>query len=304
MKQSVLITGATGMVGKAIVEQCIQQQIEVRYLTTSKSKIGNKSGCKGFYWNPDNNQIDTACFDGVEAIINLAGAPISKPWTRRYKSVVKTSRINSLELLRQVLKKENITIKHLISASAIGVYPHSFTNFYQEDYNGDSSSFLANVVKAWEAAADTFTGPETKVSKIRIGLVLDKDEGVLPKMLTPIKWGLGAPFGTGAQWQSWIHRHDLAKVFLHVFQNGLEGTFNAVAPNPVTNAELVKTIAEVTERPLWLPNIPKGILKLGLGERHELLTDSQRVSCKKIEDSGFAFKYYHIKPALSNLLKA
>ena len=126
----VLITGATVLIGKAIVKQCHKKGIEVHYLTTSKNKISTASNYKGFYWNPKNNEVDSECFVGVDAIINLAGASISKRWTPSYKQQILDSRIQSLELLKSTLANENISVKQIISTSAIGVYPDSLTNYY------------------------------------------------------------------------------------------------------------------------------------------------------------------------------
>ncbi|HLV15027.1 MAG TPA: TIGR01777 family oxidoreductase [Xanthomarina sp.] len=298
----VLITGATGLVGDAIVAQCKKQSISVHYLTTSKEKIQTTENYKGFYWNPAKQEIDKACFEGVDAIINLAGAPISKRWTQSYKQNILNSRLQSLQLLRSTIKKENINIKQLVSASAVGIYSDSIINYYEEGSLDKSSGFLGEVVHSWEKAADEFLDLGILVTKIRIGLVLDSNQGALPEMVKPIKFGVGAAFGTGLQWQSWIHIKDLAKIFVHVLEHELDGVFNAVAPNPVTNKELTKAIARTINKPLWLPNIPKIVMKLVLGEMHVLLFESQRVCSKKIIDSGFNFRYVNLKPALEDLL--
>ena len=299
---TILITGATGLIGQAIVKQCMEQGFTVHYLTTSKSKIENKPNYKGFFWNPKENFIDEACFDGVETIINLAGASIAKRWTSDYKDTIIDSRINTLSLLYEVLSENKHDVKHVISASAIGGYPDSLTNYYEESFSGYSDSFLGQVVKKWEAEADTFKTLDILVSKIRIGLVLDDEEGALPQIVKPTKLGMGAAFGSGEQWQSWIHIKDLAGVFLYVAKQQLGGIYNGVAPNPVTNNELTKAVASTLNRPLILPNIPKFMMKLVLGEMHILLFESQRVSSKKIEDKGFEFQYVNLKPALEDLL--
>ncbi|MFD2550282.1 TIGR01777 family oxidoreductase [Bizionia sediminis] len=298
----VLITGATGLVGKAIVAQCHQQNIVVHYLTTSKDKLENKENYKGFYWNPSNHEIDTACLEGVEVVINLAGATIANRWTAAYKNTILNSRLNTLRLMKQTLENNPHTVSHVISASAIGIYPDSLTNYYDEDTPGVSASFLGQVVEQWEAMTDQFKSLNVLVSKVRIGLVLDAKEGALPQIVKPVKFGAGAAFGSGNQWQSWIHITDLARVFMFVMEQKMPGVFNAVAPNPVTNTELTKAVASVLKKPLFLPNIPKSAMKLVLGEMHILLFESQRVSSKKIEEAGFQFQFVCIKPALQNLL--
>ncbi|MBD0824032.1 TIGR01777 family oxidoreductase [Aestuariibaculum marinum] len=299
----VLITGATGMIGSEIVKHCFKKGIYVNYLTTSKSKIEQNEDYQGFYWNPKTQEIDTQCFEGVDAIIHLAGASISKRWTPCYKKEILSSRRDSTRLLVNSLKGEMHSIKQVISASAIGIYPDSLTNYYEENYKVEDTSFLSKVTQIWESEVDAFSELDIIVSKIRIGLVLSDKGGALKEMLKPVKMGVGAAFGKGTQWQSWIHIHDLAELFLYVLKHQLPGVYNAVAPNPVTNNELIKIIANTVDAPLIMPNIPKVFMKMILGEMHTILFDSQRVSCKKIEDKGFYFKYHHLQPALADLLE-
>ncbi len=300
---TVLITGATGLIGQEIVKQCHKEGIDVHYLTTSKNKLTKEKNYKGFYWNPNTNEIDKNCFEGVSGIINMVGASISKRWTEDYKKIILESRTKTAQLLQDTIRAFNYKIDYVVSASAVGVYPTSLTNYYEEDNTQISPTFLGDVVQAWEAVVDGFEEVGARVAKIRIGLVLAEDGGALPQIVKPIKYGVGAAFGSGKQWQSWIHIQDLAKIFVFAFQNKSEGVFNGVAPNPVSNEELTKTAAKILKRPLILPNIPKFIMKLVLGEMHILLFESQRVSSQKIEDKGFDFTYPNLKPALENLLK-
>ncbi|MFV9550485.1 TIGR01777 family oxidoreductase [Algibacter sp. PT7-4] len=300
----VLITGATGLVGQEIVKLCQESNIKVNYLTTSKSKLIQEENYKGFYWNPKTNEIDTNCFTGVNTIIHLAGATVSKRWTTGYKQEIISSRKNTTALLVNSLKAiNNHDVKQVISASAIGVYPDSLTNYYDQSHTQISASFLGQVVAAWEEAVNAFSILNIAVSKIRIGLVLANNGGALTEIVKPVKFGFGAAFGSGKQWQSWIHIHDLANMFLYVLKYKLKGVYNGVAPNPVTNTELTKTVANVLNKPLFMPNIPKFFMKLILGDMHALLFESQRVSSKKIVDKGFFFKYNYLEPALNSLLK-
>jgi len=298
----ILITGATGLVGQEIVKQCLAQNIHVNYLSTSKSKLKNKPNYKGFYWNPNTGEIDLDCFSDVDAIINLAGATIAKRWTIAYKQEILSSRVNSLQLLNKTIESENISVKHIISASAIGVYPDSLTHYYEEDFNDFDNRFLSKVVTSWEHEVDQFKNLNINVSKIRVGIVLSQKGGALPKLIKPIKLFVGSAFGNGNQWQSWIHIEDLAAMFLFVLSNKIEGVFNGVAPNAVTQKELVKSIAKVVKKPIVLPAVPRFVLKLMLGEMSALVLESQRVSSKKIESLGFSFKYHHLQPALKDLL--
>lgn len=298
----ILITGATGLVGSEIVRLCQEQNIIVNYLTTNKNKIVSEDNYQGFYWNPDAGEIDLSCFKGVTAIINLAGASISKRWTESYKKKVLSSRIDTLRTLKNGIEKIDASnITSFISASAIGIYPNSLANFYTEDEKSVDKSFLGEVVDTWEKEADTFKNFDFKMAKLRIGLVLSADGGALPEMAKPIKYYAGAAFGNGMQWQSWIHISDLARQFLYLIEHELDGTYNGVGPNPVNNTKLVKEIAKVLNRPLFLPNIPRFAMKAILGEMSYLLFASQRVSSKKIEEEGFVFYYPNIFSALKNI---
>ena len=298
----VLITGATGLVGSEITHLCHENGIEVNYLTTSKEKISAKANYQGFYWNPDIGEIDLDCFEGVSAIINLAGASISKRWTSEYKEVILSSRINSLKTLHKGISSiDSSQINSFVSASAIGIYPNSLSAFYDEEETAIDDSFLGEVVAAWEKEINTFATFEFPIAKIRIGLVMSDKGGALPEMVKPIKHYVGAAFGSGSQWQSWIHIGDLARMFLFAVKYNLNGIYNGVGPNPVTNTKLVKEIAKVLEKPLFLPNIPRFAMKGVLGEMSYLLFASQRVSSKKIEEDGFVFEHTNVCRALEEI---
>ncbi|WP_159021348.1 TIGR01777 family oxidoreductase [Formosa sp. L2A11] len=300
----VLITGATGLLGTKIVERCLRKDVSVKYLTTRKEKIVSEKNYQGYYWNPETKEIDTDCFEGVQVIIHLAGGTVSKRWTSSNKKEIIDSRVQSARLLHSALKSlPKHSVAQIISASGISVYPDSLTKYYNEKDTQIDHSFLGEVVKAWEAEVDTFFGLNIKVAKVRIGLVLSTEGGVLPEFKKPIDLGLGAVFGTGEQWQSWVHIDDVVRVFIFLLKYCGEGTFNAVAPNPVTQSELIKAIAKVVDKPMFLPGIPKGVMRLVLGEMHNLMYASQRVSSKKLEDQGFEFKYPNLQPALLELLK-
>ncbi len=298
----VLITGATGLVGQAIVRVLHDQGIAVNYLTTQKDKISHSDTYQGFYWNPNKGKIDLECFKNVGAVINLAGASIAKRWTPVRKKKILSSRINSLRTLYRGMEQVDISLMDsFVSASAIGIYPHSLSKFYDEHETEVDDSFVGEVAQKWEKEVDAFKKFDINVSKVRIGIVLSREGGALPQMAAPIKNFVGAPLGNGDQWQSWIHIEDLAQMFVFILENNLKGTYNAVAPNPVTNAKMTKELARVMDRPLWMPNVPKFVLKMLLGEMSYLLFSSQRVSNKKIEKEGFSFQYPNICVALEEL---
>lgn len=297
----ILITGATGLIGKEIVKLCHEKDFYVHYLTTSKDKLKQEENYRGFYWDPSSGKIDLNCLSGVNAIINLAGAPLSKRWTTAYKKEIIDSRIESIQLLKRTLDKADHQVESFVTASAIGIYPSSYDNYYEEDEPLVENSFLGEVVKKWEDEADTLPANKLSLAKVRIGLVLSKKGGALPAIAKPVKMYVGTAFGDGKQWQSWIHVKDLARLFMFVVENNLNGVYNGVAPNPVSNTKLVKEIADVLTKPLILPNIPKSIMKIILGEMAYVLFASQRVSSKKIEEVGFNFDYRNITLALKDL---
>ncbi|MEM1001882.1 MAG: TIGR01777 family oxidoreductase, partial [Bacteroidota bacterium] len=297
---TILITGATGLVGREIVKLCHSKGIIVHYLTSSRSKLNTEDNYKGFFWDIKSKEIDVACYRGVSAVIHLAGASISKRWTKSYKREVLDSRVESTRLLKESINANNIVIDHFISASAIGIYPSSSMNFYDEDHHKVSDSFLGDVVKQWEDAVDELKAKDRIVSKVRIGLVLSEKGGALPEIVKPVKIGFGAAFGTGEQWQSWIHVEDLAAIVIFILEQGLEGVYNAVAPNPVSNKELTKAVADILNKPLFLPNVPQFMMQLALGEMSMLLFESQRVSSQKLESEGFQFHFPNLRPTLEN----
>jgi len=302
MSNTVLITGATGLVGKALVKKCLQNGFNVHYLTTRKSKIKLQENYKGFYWNPQLEIIDISCFEGVNIIINLAGSSIAQRWTKAYKSLILSSRKKALELLHSSIETHDFPVKHIISASAIGIYPDSKTRYYEEDFQGTDISFLRTVVRSWEGALKAFNALGVKTTALRIGIVLDKHEGALPKISGPIKGYIGSALGSGDQWQSWIHIDDLVRMFMFVLDSSLEGIFNAVAPNPVQQKDFVKSVANVLKRPIFFSKVPEFILNFALGEMSAIALESQRVSAQKIQDLGFEYDFHELDAALGDLL--
>ena len=298
----ILITGATGLIGSELTALLLQNGVTVHYLTTSKKKIESQSNYQGFYWNPEQGIIDENALMDVDAIVHLAGASIAKRWTPKYKQEIIESRILSLNVLFKALKDNPNSVKQIISASAIGIYPDSLTKVYTEEEPTVDDSFLGKVVLKWEESVNKFKLLNLKVCKLRTGLVLSSKGGALMEMIKPIKYGVGAPFGSGKQLQSWIHIHDLVEMYFYAIKNQLSGVYNAVAPHSVSNKKMTQEIAEVLNKPLFMPPIPKFFMKLILGEMHILLYSSQNVSAEKIQMEGFIFEYKQIDKALKQLL--
>jgi uncharacterized protein (TIGR01777 family) len=300
---NILITGATGLIGEKMVSLLKKDNHIIHYLSTSKSKIEHTSNYKGFYWNPGKGEIDLAAFEDVSVIIHLAGASVSKKWTTSYKKEIIQSRVQSANLLFKTLQSHPNSVKQFISASAIGIYPNDLTAIYHEENLSVDDSFLGEVTQLWEESTNLFKSLPLLVTTIRIGVVLAKESGALVEMTKPIKYGFGAVLASGKQYVSWIHIDDLVAIFKYVIDNNLEGIYNAVSLYPTTNEELTKAIAKTIHKPLFLPNVPKFILRLLLGEMHQIVTSSQHVSSRKILDAGFQFQYASLSKSLQNLLK-
>ena len=298
----ILIAGATGLIGSEVVRKCHEANIGVHYLTTRPEKIENKNNYKGYLWNPAKDEIDEKAFDGVSVIINLAGATISKRWTKSYKKEILESRVATAGSMYRCLKNIEHQVNHYISASGVSIYPDSKTMLYSEDSEAVDDTFLAEVVVAWEAAADQFSTLGIDVAKLRTGVVLDSEEGALSQMVKPIQWNMGAPLGDGEQWLSWIHIKDIAAMYVFAVQAQLEGVYNAVSPNPVTNKKITQEIASKLNKPLWLPHVPSFMLKFVMGEMATLALDGQLVSSAKVQEQGFTFSFTNVAQALDDLL--
>jgi len=298
-----LVTGATGLIGKNLITHAKQRKILIHFLTTRKGECINSEGIKGFFWNPGQDEIDDSCFEGVDTLIHLAGANISKPWTPKNKKEILESRLNGTRLLRKTLDRKKIKMKSICCAGAIGIYPNSKNDIYEENSGLLQENFLQKVTYAWEQESKAFFKNSKNLSIFRIGLVLAKDGGVLSKLTPPVNFFLGTAFASGKQWQSWIHIDDLSRLFFRAVDDGWEGTFNAVAPNPISQINLIKAIGRTLNRPIFLPNIPAFFLRFFMGERSLLVLGSQRVSAKLILLKGFKFQFPFLQPALDDIFK-
>ena len=299
----ILITGATGLIGKKLTSDLLSKGYSVNYLTTRNSQIKSSDKINGYYWNPEKEIIDLECFKNVDTIINLAGSNIAKRWSRSNKLKILKSRTQSLNLLKDSILKNNLNIKKIISASAIGIYPSSFDRVYTENTNLISSSFLGKVVREWELAVNSFNDLKIEIAIVRIGLVLSKDAGILSKSLFPIKFGVGSFFGSGMQWQSWIHIQDISNIFCHILKNDLVGIFNGTSPNPITNKDFTIKLSKFLNRPLIFPNLPKWLMSLILGEMHIIIFESQNITCDRLNKTKFKFKFDDFDHAIADLLK-
>lgn len=298
MKEIVLITGANGSVAKNL-SKLLQTDYDIRFLTRSKKKPNE------FEWNIKDKTVDATAFQNVSHIIHLAGANVAeKKWTDERKKEIFSSRIDSAKLILETLKQNNFKIKSFISASASGIYGDKTSEKIFDESGPYGNDFLAEVVKAWEAAADEFENENIagRVVKVRTPIVLAEDEGALKKMAIPVKLGIGAPLGSGRQYMPWVHIDDLSRMYKFALENEISGAFNVASSEHVNNEQFTKAIAKVLKKPMFMPNIPAFILKLIFGELSSVLLEGSRILSEKLQKEGFRFNFQNLDAALQDLL--
>lgn len=296
---NILITGGSGGLGRRLSKLLLAKGHSVSFLSRNPAK---DIDIKTFIWDVNKGTIDEHCIDGVDTIVHLAGAGIAdKRWTDQRKKEIVESRTKSIALLYNLLKSRANKVTSVISASGIGYYSDRGEELLTET-SAPKTDFLSQCCVDWEAAVDEGDKLGLRVVKFRTGVVLDKDAGALPALASPVKLYIGSPIGSGKQWISWIHWQDAIDMYLFAIENKeLKGVFNMVAPNPVTNAQMIKAVAKQLHKPTWAPNVPAFVLKLMLGEMSSLVLGSTKVAGKKIKDAGFSFKYAEIAEALKEI---
>tara|TARA_R110001583_G_scaffold1342_2_gene11011 strand:+ start:6235 stop:7134 length:900 start_codon:yes stop_codon:yes gene_type:complete len=296
----VLISGGTGLVGKALCEKLQAKGYDVAILSRA-----NKDKFKTYLWDPQNNQIDPEAIASSDYIINLAGANIAeKRWSSSRKKLILDSRIQSANLIFNEVKKQNKELKAFISASAVGYYGAVTSDKIFTEDQVASGDFLGQTCVKWESAAKQFETLNIKTTILRTGLVLNQKGGALSKMIIPIKLGLASALGSGDQYLPWIHIDDLCEIYIKAIEDvSMKGVFNAVAPDFQTNNSFTHALAKMLNKPYWLPNTPSFFLKLILGDMSDLLLKGSRVSSNKILKNEFNFRFPKLEDALRDLLK-
>lgn len=292
LPQRIAITGASGMIGSALAGHLKAEGHTVQRLVRR-----NVVSPDEIFWNPTTGEVDLSALEGVDAVVHLAGANVGdKRWTKKYKAEILNSRLLGTNTIANAVSKVKPQV--FISSSAIGWYGETGNrSVVEDDRPGDD--FLAAVCKEWESAADSAI--DTRIVKIRTGLVLEPTSGALGKMLPLFKLGVGGKLGSGKQWWSWITLHDQIRAICFLLEKEIEGPVNLTSPNPATNQEFTAALARALRRPALLP-VPSFALKLALGGFSSEILGSKRVLPKKLLDSGFNFDYPHLVAALAELI--
>jgi uncharacterized protein (TIGR01777 family) len=301
---NILITGATGFVGRRLCEMLHQAGHTVRAL--SRDSVAAKQRVpllkEVLPWNPLQELPLLQAFEGCDAVINLAGESIAGRWTAPKKQLIRDSRVQGTKNLVNALAQLSSRPKVLISASAIGYYGDRGEETLTEDA-APGSDFLAQVCRDWENEALKAESLGMRVVRLRIGLVLGRGGGTLQALLPLFRVGLGGPLGSGRQWWSWIHRDDLCRLIVQILANeNVSGPVNATAPQPVRQKEFAQVLGRVLRRPAFLPT-PAFALKIALGEFADGILASQRALPRRAQEMGYRFQFEELEGALREILQ-
>jgi uncharacterized protein (TIGR01777 family) len=298
---NILISGGTGLIGTCLSGLLRSEGHDVAYLT--RQKVNNLHGFKAFAWDIDQFYIDPLAIEWADHIIHLAGEPVAGGrWTKKRKKDILDSRILSTRLLFENLQQLDHKVSSLIGASAVGAYGSDVNPTLVDEESDFGPDFLAEVVRQWENRTQKVQTLGIRTVIVRVGIVLSTKGGALKKMAAPVKYGIGAPLGSGNQIMSWIHIHDLAGIFIKAINDTtMTGIYNAVAPHPVSNSAFTNALAKELKRPLLLPNIPEFMMRILLGEMSEMIVGGRAVSAAKIIASGYNFLYPRLDKALQDL---
>ncbi len=296
----ILITGATGFVGRQVILYLRDRGHAIVVLTrdSQKAPVRLPIACPVFSWPSADQSPPREAFAGVDAVVHLAGENIINRWTASRKKEIIKSRVESTRQLVTAMQNLNDQPKVFICASAIGYYGDRGDESLDESAD-PGEGFLPDLCWQWEEAARQAEESGIRVVSLRIGVVLGHDGGALLPMLPPFRLGLGGKVGSGKQWMSWIHVRDLAGLVLHAIEtNTMQGPLNAVSPQPVPNVEFTQTLAAVLKRPHLFP-VPGFVLKIIMGEASQVVLTSQRVTARKA--AGYEFVFPELKSALEDI---
>ena len=296
----IAVTGASGLVGKALVDSLLKRGDSVFPVVRRRPKDETE-----IRWSPDRGEIDAQRFEGLNAVVHLAGENIAGGrWSVDRKRRIRESRVQGTTLLAETLAGLKHPPRALICASAMGFFGANRGDEVLAEDSPPGEDFFASVCGAWESSADAARAEGIRVVHLRFGLVLSPKGGALKLMLPPFKLGVGGVVGTGEQWMSWLHLADAVGMIEHALDDELlRGPTNAVTPNPVTNRDFTKTLGSVLRRPTLIP-LPAAVVKLVFGEMGEAtILGSLRLRADQLEQSGYKFRFPKLEPALRDLLR-
>ncbi|MGB5848574.1 MAG: TIGR01777 family oxidoreductase [Ignavibacteriaceae bacterium] len=307
--QKILITGATGLIGRKLCSKLLERGNEITIFTRNPETVKKvMRGAKEYIkWNYNIPEEWKEYLNEMDSIIHLAGANLgAKRWNKDYKKLAYESRIISTRILVEAIASVDKKPKAFICSSAVGYYGNRSDDCLSED-DEPADNFLAKLCADWEKEAAKVETLGVRCVSIRTGLVLSKNDGILKQMIPSFKLFLGGYLGNGRQWFPWIHIDDIVGIYLHAIDDesavgGLSGTVNAASPGIVRMKQFAKTLGRVLHRPSFLP-IPKLAIKILKGELGNYATDSQRVVMNKLLKSGYKFKFENLEDALRDLLK-
>ncbi|MFK7806935.1 MAG: TIGR01777 family oxidoreductase [Saprospiraceae bacterium] len=298
----ILIGGGTGLIGQRLSEMLTERKHTVRLLSRSPEKIKKYTA---FKWDLATSEIDEGALEGVDGIINLAGAGIAdKAWTAKRKQLIIDSRVKGNELLVEILKKKNQQVEAFISSSAIGYYGDRGSEKLPEAAAPGNDGFLSESCILWEGSAKTAAPVCERLVIVRTGVVLSTKGGALEKMLLPFKFGMGNYFGDGTAYMPWIHIDDICRIFIKAVEDKMmQGIFNGVAPESATGREMAFAIKEARDSFALVTGVPEFALKIAMGERVTMLTNSTRVVPERTIEHGFKYLHSDLVPALEDLFE-
>ncbi len=297
---NITITGGTGFIGRRLVARLLAGNHSL-HLLVRHARIGLGPQVQCSVWNALDIEPAPESLAEADAVIHLAGEPVSQRWTPAAKRRILESRVEGTRRLIDALSRRSRRPSVLVCASAVGFYGSRGDAILTESAAA-GEGFLSEVCTVWEKTADAALNLGMRVVKLRTGMTLGKEGGALAQMLTPFQWGVGGKVASGKQWVSWIHVDDLVELIQFAVENaGLSGPVNATAPNPVTNTEFTRELAAALHRPAFL-SIPAAALRGVYGEMAEIILASQRAVPQAALSAGFRFRYPDLGAALRNLL--
>ena len=303
MGKNVLITGGTGFIGRYLTEKLLKRGYTVSIL--SRNSKPNTDKVFYYIWDVTTHKIEEAAIRNADYIIHLAGENITeKRWTTKRKAEIRDSRTQSTQLIYDTLKKLDKKLEAFVSASGIGYYGALNGEGICTESTLPANDFVGSVCQDWEKSADLIASLGIRTVKIRTGLVLGKDEGILKKLNPVFKHGFGSVLGTGKQYMPWIHIHDLCMMYIEGIENNkMIGPYNATINDSTTNLIFSKALAHSYGYLIWLPKTPAFLIRLFFGEMAAVVLTGRRVSSDKIKKQGFRFEFKNLKSTLKSCRK-